>query len=183
MIKLVHYKTGCLISRWSGVKAGLYKKGKIMKMMISRNTGEVTRIDSFEELKGRFEGVTYRQHWQVPGYVLVEVDFHQGVEVKLFHPETKDVSGHVDVLYRPKRHDGQYGVDIQRYAGCEQLDFADSDFSFSTFWPDGKWDLIITISEIEMFLATELESYVPQLGKYIARTFLQTPKQEEVLIS
>lgn len=147
-----------------------------MLLVIDRTSGEITRVSSFDDL----EGAEYNQHWRAPGKVLVEVDFRHGTEVKLFHPETRpEHSGHVGIYYCPQRHDSEYGVDIQRYRGRTPMDFQGDGHSFKLYWPEGEWDLIKTIDAIENFLAGELESYVPQLGDFIARTFQQTPKRVE----
>ncbi|NUM25266.1 MAG: hypothetical protein HUU49_01415 [Candidatus Buchananbacteria bacterium] len=112
------------------------------------------------------------QHYQLEGFALVEVRT-PSCEMLLFHPETQSSSGHIDVTYRPQRHDGAYGVDMQMYThGCE-LDFA-NDHSFQYHWPSGQWHLLMAIDAIEQFLKQEI-GYTPHLREYIGHTFRPTP--------
>ena len=112
------------------------------------------------------------QHDQLADHVLIEVRFPSG-EMLLFHSDTEPSTGHIDLTYRPRRRDHEYGVEILRYGHSEPLRFNDND-AVKHAWPDGQWHLLRTIDAIEQFLAKEI-GYSPVLSEYIGHTFLPTP--------
>jgi len=144
-----------------------------VKFKVNMETFEVEQVQDFRSLPGIQNN---GQHDQLPGHVLVEVRFSGITEILLYHPETLPSTGHIDITYRPRRIDGEYGVDINIYAHQMSLDFGDSS---KHHWPSGGWHLLRVIDAIEQTLF-KLVDYSPQLNSYIEHTFQQTPRRQMV---
>ena len=119
------------------------------------------------------------QHFQLPGHVLAE---WTGEEINLLHPETTSVSGHIDIHYRPKRRDGQWGIELRRYSHDIELTSLWPDHT-TTVWPTGGFDLIQMIVAIENAIVEVVGGYEPHMADWIMysfQAFMPSVKQEKV---
>lgn len=147
---------------------------KFRKNIVTREIETLAANTDFALLDGAHHN---GQHYQLPGFILAELKLPDG-DMCLWHPETSESSGHVDVIYNPRRHDQKYGVSIRLSVMSYELDFS-NDNEVKNCWPSGAWHLLQTIDAFERHLEKEL-GYEPQLSTYIGRTFQQTPNPEPV---
>lgn len=156
---------------------------KTFRFKMSMATLEIAIVQgSFKSLPGVTDN---SQHLQLRDHILVEIEVGERRELtfKLFHPETDASAGHVDMYYRPKRHDGREGIEIRRYQHHEEVDFRESS-TWQHCWPTGPWHLLMTIDALEKYLSGNLwqntgtggdvpyEFYEPALREWMTRNFI-----------
>ncbi|MCE9628784.1 MAG: hypothetical protein K8Q91_02190 [Candidatus Vogelbacteria bacterium] len=131
-------------------------------------TGQVEPIGRDHQSVWDYPGVKGNgQHFQLPGHALVE--WTGDDRMKLWHPETDQTSGHVDIWYEHERRDGKNGIRIANY-GDHELTFS-SEGQLKYSWPSGGWSLIRVIDAVESHLQETLGGNQLHLRMWIELNF------------
>jgi len=137
-----------------------------MKFTVALGTYEVTMVDDFKDIPDAWKA---GQHWQVPGFILVDVDCGSSTNIHLLHPETDGViTGHSDIVVCVreelsfKRSNGQNLTLREHY--------------FDQLWPTGLRCLLNVIIVVEQELG-KMHWYVPKLWDWMAKNPESVPHE------
>ena len=146
-----------------------------MKMKVSLRDFTVAVFPAgtnWKEVDGIANDPNRIQHPHLSGFVLVETRIVDGagLEFLLYHPDTKDNTGHIDLYYLPGRYWNNKSP-LRQYSGSEEVwlqDFEEANSPVKHLWPTGMESLIKTIDAVEKAYAGIEDGFKPSLWSWLS---------------